>query len=207
MAAGEGSIIDEPGHSIEASSTERQPCRLLTLRAELRNIIYELCIVSKEPIKIRCCRACPRKMWPKWPPYNPPELMRTCRQIRQECWKIHLFQNEFMVISDCVFTIPDLYARNAHPHTPPLGHFRFECCHGHYFDLDISRGFESFIREVNCYLCPYGEWVNLRDTSGKQICCDVKTEELKACLEYMRDWARVKSQRRRALSAITIIRA
>jgi hypothetical protein len=87
---------------------DEQPCYLLEIHPEIRNEIYRLVLVSKDPIEVAATDT---------PPMDPP-LLRTCSQIRTEARGIFYKENKvnFAVLDYDIRKIVDWLDRSTARH-------------------------------------------------------------------------------------------
>ncbi|KAK5695989.1 hypothetical protein LTR97_008409 [Elasticomyces elasticus] len=84
------------------SSTTFVDCKLLELSAELRNIIYELVLLSKDAIFVT-------------PTLRSPSLLQVSRQIRTETLAMWYESNTFEItVNDCKADLLHAWCRNHH---------------------------------------------------------------------------------------------
>ncbi|KAK1816627.1 hypothetical protein LTR12_008991 [Friedmanniomyces endolithicus] len=98
---GESRVIEPSQPGIWHPLPAQRPNILMTLPAELRNVIYEALLVRSEPIKINCVKH------PRW---RDPRLLRVSKAIRAEASTIYYKGNDFD-FSILLSSLPGLCAK------------------------------------------------------------------------------------------------
>ena len=175
----------------DTATFQRPNSSLLSLPAELRNRIYSFTLISTKSIKIRT-----HSDAADGPKHVEPGLLRTCRQVREECLKMYYQFNTFSLKCQ-VIVVPDLKELESKLHMMRMIRIYVDglCSHdSRYFRLDLSDGacHELVLIKHSGDIWEKGK----HRICGKAALLNPAREYLKGCMESEMDGLTVETLQR-----------